>query len=431
MKSVFKRLPLFFLLHFGLITQLPAQDIDWGEFDDYRDRYTAEYLRTKIDLYLKKHPQIQNYYSVTNEEFKVYASKEKKKADDWEFKLPLSERLNPVKRERFKSKDRAQPLKDLRVAIDPGHIGGSFAKKEQRYVDMAVSEKLNHRDDIQFDEGTLNLLTAQKLKELLKGQGAEVMLTRKENGKAVIKKSFEEWFEEDFEAAVERNVQLFTNDEQRKASKDWWMGDGKEKHQSIWRILYLADDWLARAQAIKEFEPDITILIHFNATPDAQKRKTKKDTAQTENYNIVFIPGSFMVSNLGKKTEKNELHSVEARYNFVRLLLTDDLEESAKLAKLTIEEFTKELGVGPVSKKHTTAPYLDSACIKVADGVHCRNLALTRRVKGILINGESLIQTHFEESKNLNDDPEKRTAQVAKAYFNAINRYVRDVLNKD
>jgi len=66
--------------------------------------------------------------------------------------------------------DTALPLKGLRVALEPGHVGGDFARMESRYFQVG--------DEPPVSEGDLTVqvakLTAQKLRAL----GAEVFLVR-------------------------------------------------------------------------------------------------------------------------------------------------------------------------------------------------------------------------------------------------------------
>jgi N-acetylmuramoyl-L-alanine amidase len=62
------------------------------------------------------------------------------------------------------------PLRGLRIAIDPGHIGGSYAKLEERWYQV--------RDTKPVAEGDLTLDTARLLHPRLEALGAEVTLLR-------------------------------------------------------------------------------------------------------------------------------------------------------------------------------------------------------------------------------------------------------------
>ena len=67
----------------------------------------------------------------------------------------------------------AKPLADLRIAIDPGHIGGAWARMEERWYRMG--------DAAPVQEGNLTLATARALRPILESMGARVDFVRSSN----------------------------------------------------------------------------------------------------------------------------------------------------------------------------------------------------------------------------------------------------------
>ena len=67
-----------------------------------------------------------------------------------------------------------KPLAGLRIAIDPGHLGGQYAKMEARWFQIGHSRPV--------EEGEMTLIVAKLLKQRLEAMGAEVWLTRTRNG---------------------------------------------------------------------------------------------------------------------------------------------------------------------------------------------------------------------------------------------------------
>ena len=65
----------------------------------------------------------------------------------------------PYKTRAATSHDPARPLKGIRIALDPGHIGGDWAQLEARYF------KLD--GDPPVEEAKLNLITCERLAERL------------------------------------------------------------------------------------------------------------------------------------------------------------------------------------------------------------------------------------------------------------------------
>src|SRR5690606_26522963 len=65
-----------------------------------------------------------------------------------------------------------RPLDGLRIAIDPGHIGGRWGKMEERWFQLPGSPPVQ--------EGDMTLRVAKLLKPKLEALGATVTLVRNE-----------------------------------------------------------------------------------------------------------------------------------------------------------------------------------------------------------------------------------------------------------
>lgn len=344
----------------------------FSDFDPYQRKLTKEQVETRIEQYLKKDDEIAKSYVMTNEalhfpDYTLYFTAEPQKVE-------------PTLSKSFKG---------LKVAIDPGHLGGEYALIEERWVSITP--------DIRFDEGTLNLLTAKILKKRLESAGATVLLTKEKNSCAVLDKEFWTWL------------------------KERGGGDSKKDFR-----LYNSLDLRARAQKINDFHPDLTIIIHYNA--DGQRHPdTQENLPASKNFNMVFVGGSFC---------KGELNEPDGRYAFLRLLLTNDLEQSVQLSQEILASFTKHLQVRPVSETDQIG-YLKNTSKYIKEGVYARNLVLTRLVKGPVCYGETLCQDYPEESQRLNAKDitldgivgPKRVEQVAEAYFEGIANFLKNSKN--
>ena len=148
-------------------------------------------------------------------------------------------------------------------------------------------------------------------------------------------------------------------------------------------------------------------------------------SAPQSNYNLAFIPGAFC---------KGELDQPQDRYEFLRLLLTDDLDRSLQLSQHIIAQFVAKLQVPLISPKEKTS-YTQSSCLIQSPGIYCRNLALTRLVHSPICYGETLIQNHIEEAFLLGAEDDyilgipcsKRVLEVAEAYFEGIKSYFASI----
>ena len=133
------------------------------------------------------------------------------------------------------------PLAGLRIAIDPGHLGGSYAKMEARWFRIGSSRPV--------EEGEMTLIVAKLLKQRLEAMGAEVWLTRSRNGATTplrpgnLKK-------EALASLQEEGVSPTLLSLQYEAE----------------RLFYRVGEIRNRARLVNEqIRPDLVVCLHFNA----------------------------------------------------------------------------------------------------------------------------------------------------------------------
>lgn len=361
--------------------------VDFHDFDTYQHKLTYQEVEQRIKSYLEKDSEIRNFYKLTPQ--KLYIGDLEHQQID--YVLHLNENVSITPR-LFTHK----LLKGAKIAIDPGHFGGQFAELEERFIKIP-SAKTKNGQGIYFCEGDLTYLTAVRLKQLLEDEGAIVFLTRAGIGKGAL--------EEDFFAWMKRHPEF------------------KSKPSSkVFREYYNREDLRKRAEKINAFSPDITVIIHYNAHLTAEEKKAKVFFTKS-NYNLAFIPGAF---SLGELKEEGD------RYEFLRLLLTDNIRDSLNLSRYVAQEFVRQLDVPLITQKET-ASYIERACLMQEQGIYCRNLALTRLIHSPLCYGETLIQNNEDEVYRLASEDifimdipcSNRVESVARAYFEGIKTYFR------
>lgn len=309
--------------------------------------------------------------------------------------------------------DPDQPLLGWRIALDPGHIGGSmdFAFMEKKFIRIRAYDRPEIPSVIEFNEGNLALGTALLLRDTLEQLGAEVLLTREQEAQTGIGGTFEEWLASEMRSAESASGEHFRDQiavgeygytqGQRKAAawnwiqeKEitgadslWWMNQADMR--VIYRIPFLRRDFKARAKKINAFQPHMTLILHYNIY---EKNEWDKDfflRAVNENVSMAFIPGSFM---------KGELKDPESRMLFLNKLVSDDVEASELLAAKVVEGFEQVLGV-PSLIWDDSLNYLRYASLQSpSKGVFARNLSLTRLVHGPVCYGEALYQDNVREA---------------------------------
>jgi N-acetylmuramoyl-L-alanine amidase len=172
---------------------------------------------------------------------------------------------------------RSSPLR--RVVLDPGHIGGEWARVEERFF---VRGK-----DRAVQEAALNLIVARLLRKKLEAAGVTVLLT-KDSFQPVTEKR-----PEDFRAQAEREVPA-SDDEANRA-------DAVRKRAEL--LFYRSAEIVARARLVNEkLKPDLTICIHFNAFEWNECHDLVDD-----NRLVVFVHGNYLSAELADDDQKLRL----------------------------------------------------------------------------------------------------------------------------
>lgn len=308
-----------------------------------------------------------------------------------------------------------KPLSGYRIAIDPGHFSTNLrdAKVEQKYLYFLRDSLADPTDTVKLFESLLTFNTAQHLRIMLEAQGAEVLLTRSQSNYTSFNCTWERWLKEHRRRHLDslKQKQLISPERHKQLSK-------ASDYKLFWDF-FRDYDLANRARKVNAFNPHLTVIIHFNVdeTNDPWRKTTER------NFTMAFIGGA---------VTRDHLQRSEGRINFLRLLLTPQLNESERLAAATVRNFHKELKI-PVAAQ-LDATYLKDNCLATnSPGVFCRNLILCRKINSPLVYGESLYQDNVKESRLLMQDDHDlygikasiRLSQVARCYFDAVMEFVR------
>lgn len=127
-----------------------------------------------------------------------------------------------------------RPLEGLKIAIDPGHIGGRWGKMEERWFQIPGSQPVQ--------EGDMTLKVAVLLKPQLERLGATVTMVRTET-----------------EPVTEIRPEMLQDEARHSAA-------GGDIVKLAERLFYRTAEIRARANRVNEtIQPDIVLCLHFNA----------------------------------------------------------------------------------------------------------------------------------------------------------------------
>lgn len=313
----------------------------------------------------------------------------------------------------------------LKVALDPGHIASNLEEAilEQRYVKVE-GEYVGQKKDITFFEANLAYATCLAMKKMLEDAGAEVMLTH-EYGKSSLGTNYSEWVKTDHKQDI---IDGYKKDWYNREKLEYLLADDASDF-IMFHDVFRNSDLENRVALINEFKPDITLIVHYNAKEGGQRYNDRFLRPVEENYSMVFIPGSF----LGYEVDGNEELDKNHRFEFLRLLVSYDLEESDIFARNIIRSLNNELKVDALPADNDFE-FANTYSIKstLSDGVYHRNLFLTREIKGPIAYAEALYQDNIKEVALLGKKDFKiegittssRVKDVAQVYFNSIKEWL-------
>jgi hypothetical protein len=243
-----------------------------------------------------------------------------------------------------------KPLSGLRIALDPGHLGGNWAKMEERWFQVG--------DSAPVQEGDLVLRVARILAPRLKQLGAKVSFVRKEAEPVTPKRP------NDFKELARK---ILIKNGVPQPRQDFLDPDDPIKEQTIrWQseiLFYRYSEIRRRAVLVNaKLHPDVVLCLHFNAEGWGDP---KNPILIDHNHLHLLVNGSYL---------KEELELDDERFEMIRRLLSRAYEEELPLADTIAGVMAKEMQLP--AYEYPTA----NTVTKVGRSgyVYARNLLATR-----------------------------------------------------
>jgi hypothetical protein len=244
---------------------------------------------------------------------------------------------------------KARVLSGIKIALDPGHIGGAWAKMEERWF--------KSEDSTPVEEGEMTLKVAKIVAEKLRELGAPVSFVRdktepvtpfrpddfREAARAMLKASGTENPPEEFQGP---------DDPLKEQTVRW--------HSEI--LFYRTSEIRERARRVNsKLRPDLVLCLHFNAEAWGDERNP---TLTDKNHLHLLVNGSYSPS---------EIEFDDERFEMLQRLLSRAYDEEIQIADTAAMAMAKKTGLPPY--QYTT----DNATKVGTSGyVYSRNLAATR-----------------------------------------------------
>jgi N-acetylmuramoyl-L-alanine amidase len=171
-------------------------------------------------------------------------------------------------------------LAGLRIAIDPGHIGGKWAEIEERWFQIGKNKPVA--------EGDMTLRVAKLLVQRLKALGAEVWLTR--SGSDPLTKIRPAQLRKQAAASLRDKGESVTPRAVAKESE---------------RLFYRASEIRRRAVLVNNsIRPDVVVCLHFNAEDWGNPAKP---SLVSKNHLHFLITGAWSAKELAYEDQRFEM----------------------------------------------------------------------------------------------------------------------------
>lgn len=350
----------------------------------------------KLLPFLDPQNQFARWCSMDAKRLSASLDRDSKRMDDW------SLALKPASRVRLRSSPQAELvtrlqqaarsnpasrlLTGLRIALDPGHMGGKlWDELTGKFVrDAATGERLS--------EGVLNLQTVMLLEREFQALGAETLVTHRSLGpvtavayenldvRAYARKelratSLQDWFLAQLEG---ENSGLFESFEKNVNVKKLF----SEASRSNYFILRA--DLQARAELIEAFKPDITLIVHYDTAgaPGDEWGTNPNGPNRTK----VYVAGAY---------SQTEFATRAARSQFAEHALDPATwEASLLLSRHVVSSMSRGLGIPFDTYGGPGDP------VRVEPGIYSRNLALTQRLSAHAVSYLEVL--YYNQTKEFN-----------------------------
>jgi hypothetical protein len=326
----------------------------WDVLEHYQETITKDEFSQLIQNVYCTHGLAPDLIEVNTDTARILTNRDSQKFFTLRFAKNDTSR-NPVPRlwrpAKFLPPAKAdKPLSGLRIALDPGHLGGKWAKMEERWFQVGNTQPVQ--------EGDLTLKVARILAPRLRELGAKVLFVRNSNEPVTAKRP------DDFR---ELATKILIKNGVPQPRADVLDPNDPEKEQTIrWQseILFYRYSEIRRRAALVNFKlhPDLVLCLHFNAEGWGDPNNP---TLTDINHLHLLVNGSYL---------QQELEFDDERFEMIRRLLSRAYDEELPLADAVASAMARETQLPPYQYPTTNS----TTKVGTSGYVFARNLLATR-----------------------------------------------------
>ena len=322
----------------------------WATLDRFQHTLTQQEFAALLRGWFSPDGGMGKYLRLTPSCVEVYQDIEQTEflwRMEWAEAAPLSQSPPP------------KTIAGLTICLDPGHIGGEWAKLEERWFRLG--------EDPPIIEWDLNYLVALQVEQLLLQKGARVVWTKRTPEPVTSHRP---------ETLRDAAMQMMLREGPRLSADQPW--DPATTLQAIARrsriLFYRAAEIRARAEQVnQQLRPDLTVCIHFNAA-------SWGDPAKPE-----LVPSSRLILFVHGAYTSTELVDEDMKFDLMRKLLQRDLGTELAVTRAMGQAYARLWPQWPpVADQHTPNMQADP----LNPYVFARNLLANRVFDGPVVFAE-------------------------------------------
>jgi N-acetylmuramoyl-L-alanine amidase len=334
---------LSFYAVFGLCAKVTplSSEPDWSQLDKYQETLTAEEFSFSLQqVYCPREEWWSSWIELQEDRAKI---RKTGGTDQW-YEL----RFRTDGQKKTHAPDLVgKPPHQWVVAIDPGHIGGDWAKMERREFSIGQERPVR--------EGELTLAVAKELLPRLQSLGVHPVLIRDRLQPVTPRRPG------DFRDLAQPWVDGILGSDSNATSeeKSALLQDRQEL------LFYRVDEIQERARLVNQsIQPDLVICVHFNAAPWPDPEK--QQLVERDDHHVL-VNGCYM---------GGELAYDDQRFELIWRMVNRWSETEQRLAESLSLSFSEQTCLPPFSYKGPNA-------LKIGEvpGVWARNLLANRRYR--------------------------------------------------
>jgi N-acetylmuramoyl-L-alanine amidase len=286
----------------------------WNVLEKYQETITRDEFARLIDSVYCTHGFAPDLIAINDKDARILTNRDAQKFFTLRFaKDKASAKSVPRLWHPAKSLPAAKPdkpLSGLCIALDPGHLGGKWAKMEERWFQVGDSPPVQ--------EGDLALRVARLLAPRLRKLGARVSFIRNSAEPITAKRP------DDFRELAKK---ILIKNGVPQPRTDVLDPNDPEKEQTIrWQseiLFYRYSEIRRRAVLVNaKLHPDLVLCLHFNAEGWGDPNHP---TLIDNNHLHLLVNGSYL---------EDELELDDERFEMIRRLLSRVYDEELPLADI-------------------------------------------------------------------------------------------------